>query len=276
MSRKILALIIIVLFIATVFNSSIVAEKDISRTTIVREIISTREEFDKLDYNVIQNCTETGDYSKLLKFMGNGSKIVFNAHINATGKGLYLGKRFKYIKLAHPIPRFRIWGIFPPALLNHWLLYIKFDNDTFWDHKTKQNISATTYLEPENGDPPILINGSHTLLVLLWQIPTINKIWGFFNRLRRYTDEKINVSFPWSFEKWRFKNFLNWGVVKYLEFLPESIRYSLPIPIGLIESMFIIMNWPYNIWTSILNFKYASEIFGMASFIIWNNSTAIP
>jgi hypothetical protein len=250
------------LFVITIFNSSIIAEKDFSRLNMNRDLYRTRKKLEKLEDNVIQDCIETGNYSELLKFMGNGSKIITNAHINSSGTGLYLAKRIKYIKLMHPLPRFTRLGFFPPFLLNQWLFYIKFDNNTY------KNKTALTYIEPENGDPPIYVNGSHSVLALLWQIIPINKYWTLQLKLDQWTDGNITLPLPWSIEKWRFKNYFNWALY------PDNALLRM-IPLVLIEFMIMFMVWPFNVWTSFLNFLWPSKIMGMAAFIIYNNSTGV-
>ena len=281
MRRKYLALIIVILFIITVFNSSIVAENDISsridRLTMTRDIIKANKEFKKLDDDVISNCTDTEDYSELLKFMGNGSKIVFDAHINTSGRGLYLAKHMRYIKWKQPFPFFKLLApLLAPPLLNQWLFYIKLNNQTYKDYGGKgPNTTAYTLIEPRNGDPPIYINGSHSVLALVWQFPLINKVINLcrtFNRwIKGFTGEntsKFNITWPWSIYQYRFKHMYNWNIIWKLGPLYINPTYY--------EFVFMLMNWPFNVITSLLNFEYGSRIEGLAAFIIYNDSTDAP
>ena len=254
MQGKFFALIIVVLFIATVFNSSIIAETDISRITMTKELIQARDKFDKLNDSVIRNCTETEDYSELLKFMGNNSEIKYDVHINSSGKGLFLAKRIRYIRLVHPLPRLTRLGFLPPAVLMHWIFYIDYFKDE----------NATTEITPESGEP-FSIKGNHSILALIWLIPPINKIFGLRNRLRKWTNGTINISLPWSLEKWRFEHFFPW-----------TVYWLGIIPIGWLEGFIMLTSWPFNVITSFLGFRNTLKIKGMASFIIYTNSTATP
>ena len=276
MRRKFLSIIMVSLFIVIIFNNSIVAEKEIYKTTFSRELINAKKMFMDLDEDAIQDYVENEDYSKLLKFMGNGSKLVKNAHVNASGRGLYLGKRIKYIGWASPFPRLTRIGFPGPALINQWLLYIKFNNQSFKDPIQGGKIvysNATTFIEPENGDDPIIIQGNHSILVLVWQILPINRFINTKMTLIRWYNEinklnktnKIKPTFPWSIEKWKFKNFWNFVTV------PPALMFLV-----VRELMYMIMGWPFNVWTSFLNHIWPSSIRGMATFVIYNDSTADP
>jgi hypothetical protein len=314
MRRKYLALIIVSLFIFTAFNSSIVAKRDISRPpgrindilTMKREIAdfkveydNAKEEFDKLDDDVIQDCIDSGDYDELLKFMGNENNessnfgIERNVHINASGSGLYLVKRMKFVKIVHPYPRLVFMGIFPPVAVNLWLFYIKFNetypelNKSFYPPKlTGNETNASTYIEYENGDPPKYINGSHTILALLIQIPPINKLINNLNRIDGWikdwrgdkkdpenpkeNDTIFKIYWPWSFAKWKFKHMWNYDIPLLLPPKLKDLNSLIPT----FELLLMIMSWPFNIWTSFINLEFGSRIFGMAPFVIWSNSTA--
>jgi len=255
MIRKLLASIIVILFITIIFNGSIIAKEDTSKITIIKDLINAREKFEKLDDSFIQNCTETKDYNGLLKFMGNDSRIVLNAHVSAKGMGLYLGKRLSYIKLMHPFPRLLTSGIFPSGLVSQWIMYVNYYKDD----------NASTYVEPESGEP-FYINGTHSILVCIWQITPINRINALLRNLRIFTNEKINLTLPKSLLKWKFTNFFPWGV----SWLNGAI------PIGLIESLMMLIVWPFNIKTSFLGLNNVLFLSGMSSFIIYNkNSTVI-
>ena len=274
MHRKIIAITFVALFVLMVFNSSIAAESDIiNRITMKRDLINAREELKELNKNVIESCIETEDYSRLLKFMGEGSQIERNVHINATGSGLYIVKNMRLVKMVHPYTRFQI-GI-PQPLCNLWLFYIKF-NETYPEVKynaqgkvveTGNELNASTFIEYEDGSPPKYINGSHSILALVIQFPPLNKVMNTCNLLNRWIksltgkkDTMFNISWSWSIEKWKFKNFWNWYT-------------PLGATIATWELMFMIMN--FNFWTSLLNLRWGSEIRGMAPFIIWNNSTVV-
>jgi len=301
MRRKFYALIMIVLFIFTILNSTIVAEKDNNRISMIRDLFGDEEIFDinifnnytkdedyldlivndvfcdiekfeDLDNSVIQNCIKNEDYSKLLEFMGNGSKLIKNAHVNASGMGTYIVKKIRYLKWGSPLPRLTRLGFFPPSLINQWLFYIKFNNISYMNNKVKKMVhsNATTLIEPENGDDPTIIRGNHTILALVWQIAPINKIIGlkktlirWYNWINEFKNEswtKIKPTFPWSLYKWRFKNFWNW---------------LAPYPFLVIqELMYMISGWPFSVWTSFINQIWPSSIEGMATFVIYNDSLA--
>ena len=275
MNRKITAIIFVVLFVLTVCNSSIAAESGISRITMKKELMNARGELKKLNTKDIESCIETEDYSKLLKFMGEDSHIATNVHINMTGSGLYLIKQMKLVRILHPYTRLLQMGV-PPYMLKFWLLYIKL-NETYPEVKyneqgkvveTGNTSNASIYIEYENGSSPKYINGSNSILVLFIQIPPVNKIINNCNLLNRWikgwtgkNDTRFNISWSWSFEKWKFKNFWN---------------YKVPLPniVYTLEALFLLMYWPFNVWISPLNLRWGVEMRGMAPFIIWNNSTA--
>jgi hypothetical protein len=275
MHRKIIAITFVALFVLMVFNSSIAAEVDTNRITMKRDLINARRELKELNKNVIESCIETEDYSRLLKFMGEGSQIERNVHINATGSGLYLVKNIRLVKLVHPYTRFQQG--FPPNVMNLWLFYIKF-NETYPEVnyslaqgkyvETGNQLNASTFIEYEDGSPSKYINGSHSILALVIQFPPLNKLMNTCNLLNRWIksltgkkDTMFNISWPWSVEKWKFRNFWNWYT-------------PLPATVAVWELMLMIMN--FNVWTSFLNLRWASGIRGMAPIVIWNNSTASP
>jgi hypothetical protein len=270
MHRKYPALILVMLFILTVFNSSIVAENDISsrlnRLKITKDLIIEKEKFNKIDDDLIDNCIRTGNYSKLLEFMGENSTIAFNARIHAKGRGLYIARRIRYLKIMHPLPNFHLLTPLPPGIINQWLFYVKFNNDTLYDPLTKSTIisNATTSIVPINGDPPINITGNHSILALVWQFPPINRYLVLQSKLNKWTNGKINLTRPEIFEELSFQHFWNW-------YIPTPYSYLSPT---LFEVIFILMYWPFNFWTSFLNNIWPSKMEGRASFIIWNNSTA--
>jgi hypothetical protein len=264
------------LFVVIIFNNSIVAENEFNIDTSSSDLTNAKKMLMDLDKDTLREYVENEDYDELLKFMGNGSKIVKNAHVNASGRGLYLGKRIKYIGWASPFPRLTRIGFPAPALVNQWLLYIKFNNNSFKDPVQGGKIvysNANTYIEPENGDEPILIQGNHSILALVWQILPINRFINTKMTLIRWYNEinglnksnKVNATFPWSIEKWKFKNFWNFITV------PPALMFLV-----IRELMFMIMGWPFNVWTSFLNHIWPSSIRGMATFVIYNDSTADP
>jgi len=273
------------LFIITIFNSSIVAENDINsridKLTMTKEILKANKEFKKIDEDVISNCSETEDYSELLKFMGDGSKIVFDAHVNTSGRGLYLAKHMRYIKWKQPFPYFYLLAPFlAPPLLNQWLFYIKLNNQTYNDFGGKgKNTTAYTVIEPRNGDPPIYINGSHSVLALVWQFPLINKIINLCGTLNRWIKgltgqetSRFNISWPWSIYQYKFKHMYNWNIFWF----PTILGITIPINPTYYEFVFMLMNWPFNVMTSFLNFEYGSRIEGLAAFVIYNDSPDSP
>jgi hypothetical protein len=130
--------------------------------------------------------------------------------------------------------------------------------------------NATTFLEPENGDDPITIYGNHSILALVWQIMPINKIWqlkrkliSWYNKINGLTGPNRTIAtFPWSFEKWRFKMFWNYDM------------FSIPINMMFFttqELMLMIMGWPFRFWTSFVNHIWPSSIIGMAPFVIYKD-----
>ena len=64
----------------------------------------------------------------------------------------------------------------------------------------------------------------------------------------------------------------NWNI-NFYDTYPNILKF---IPLTYFELLFMIMAWPFNIWTSFLNLFWPSGIMGMAPFIIYNNSTAAP
>jgi len=312
MRKKYLALFIVMLFALTIFNSTIVAEDENIKTKMLRDLSIEEENFDisdaeDLEFNMdindcfeliesgeliekdkfeflndsdIENIIDNEDYSKLLEFMGNGSKLVKNAHVNTSGRGLYLAKKVRLVKLLHPLPRLTRLGFFPPGLINAWIYYVDILHDNFTDWATgDENATARLLIEPENGDPPIYIEGRHKVMMVIWQILPVNKVIGLKNTLVKWYNyihglkgaNRVKATFPWSFEKWRFKNYFNWLVPP----LPHDLEiFGIQIP-GLIaptyyEFMFMLMVWPFNVWTSFINFIWGSEIRGMAPFVIYN------
>lgn len=251
MHKKILTLIIVVLFIVTVFNGSIVAKEDISKITMTRDFINARKKFEKLDVNDVQNCIDNEDYSELLSFMGNDTKIVLNAHINASGKGLHLGKPMYYLGIKHPFPRIKRLG-FPFGLLQQWIIFAKYNDE-----------NASTYVEPESGEP-FYINGSHSILVGIWFIPpvwrtkTYKKFLAYFN---------INLTIPWSVDKWAGMPFTPWGYIK------SYLNNIIPFPWGVIEGLIMILPiWPFRFTTSIIGLFKTIEFYGMTPFVIYTTS----
>jgi hypothetical protein len=215
---------------------------------MTKDFINTRKKFEKLDVNDIKNCIATEDYDELLKFMGNNSKIVLNARINASGIGLHLGKPVYYISVRHPFLKFRRLG-FPPGIIQQWIIYAKYTNE-----------NASVYVEPESGDP-FYINGSNSILVGIWIIPPINRIKYWTRMLALF---EINITLPWSLEKWISMPFIPWAQSRSI--------FGIPIPTGVIEGLIMFIFWPFRIKTSFIGLFKPIQMWGMTPFVIYTTS----
>ena len=320
MNRKYLALLLVILFTLTIFNNTIVAENDNNRIAMIRDLLDNEENF---DINDIENCTDVvdynefiefvksdefsdkdkfefldnsdidsiidnEDYSKLLEFMGNGSKLVKNVHINLTGRGLFMNKKIRLVKLVHPFPRLTRVGLFPPGMINAYIFYINITHEKYTDlYNDSITYNASTLIEPENGDPPIYIQGNCSILALVWQIAPINKIIGLKRKLVKWYNlvnglkgpNRTIATFPWSLEKWRFQNMFNWLIPAFPHNFSINIgnfSFTIPgfIPSTYLEFMFMFMVWPFNVWISFLNLKFYGGISGMAPFVIYNTGNS--
>jgi hypothetical protein len=260
MHKKILAPIIVMLLIVTVFNSSIIAKEDTSTITMTRDFINAKKKFEKLDVNDIKKCIETEDYSELLSFMGNNAKIVKNARINAYGKGYHFGKPIYYLGIKHPFLRIKRLG-FPFGIIQQWIIYAKYTNE-----------SASTYVEPESGEP-FYINGSHSIFVGIWFLPPIWRINTWINfltlidKLIKYPIFKDNFTIPF-IEKWKGMPFIPWGHTETynIPFLNQKIQF----PWGVIEGLIMVLPvWPFRFTTSIIGCFRPIEFYGMTPFVIY-------